>query len=336
MNTPVLASTYLGLKMKNPFVVSSCPLTGKRDSLLELEEAGAAAVVLPSLFQEQVEHEELELGRLRDLGAEGFFEATTYLPEFEVYNAGPDGYLRLVEQACEALSIPVIANLNGVSLDGWTRYAERIEAAGADALELNVLYVPTDPRHSAADVEALLVEEVTAVRAAVSIPIAVKIGPHFTAPLHLGMSLARAGAEGLVVFNRPLEPDIDLENLAVVPSLKLSRSGDVRLPLRWIAILSAHTNLSLAATSGVHDAFDAAKLLLAGADAVCTASVLLKEGPGFLRELRSGLSQWLTENEYESVAQMKGSMNHVNCPDPRGYERLNYTRALTSFSGPWT
>lgn len=327
-----LSSRYLGLELSNPLLVSSCPLTGELGSLCALERAGAAAVVLPSLFQEQIEHEELELVRLEQFGAESFAEATSYRPEFVHYNAGPEGYLRLVEAAREALRIPVIASLNGVSPEGWARYARRIEAAGAHAIELNLLVVPTDPRVSAEAVEALWAAQVTAVRAAVRVPLAVKLGPQLTAPLHVAARLKAAGASGIVLFNRTLDPDIDLETLAVVPRLELSQNSELRAVLRWTALLSAHGSLSIAASSGVQSANDVVKLVLAGADAVGLAAALLRHGPELLTTLRTGLAGWLQAHGYESAEQARGSMNHAHCPDPSGYERTNYMRALLSFS----
>lgn len=327
-----LSSRYLGLELSSPLLVSSCPLTGELGSLCALERAGAAAVVLPSLFQEQVEHEELELVRLEQFGAESFAEAATYRPELQHYNAGPEGYLRLVEAARATLRIPVIASLNGVSSEGWARYARRIEAAGAHAIELNLLVVPTDPRLSAETIESLWAQQVAAVRAAVRVPLAVKLGPWLTAPLHVAERLRVAGARGVVLFNRPLDPDIDLETLSVVPRLELSQNSELRAVLRWTAILSAHGALSISASSGVQSASDVVKLVLAGADTVGLAGALLRHGPELLGVLRNGLSSWLAAHEYDSVRQAQGSMNHAHCPDPTGYERTNYMRALLSFS----
>jgi len=337
MSSVDLSTTYLGLELASPLVVSSIPPTGQVQSARQLEEAGAGAIVLPSLFQEQIEHEELELARLQDFGAESFSEATAatgYMPEMQAYNTGPDGYLRLVERTREALSIPLIASLNGVSTEGWEHYAKLIESAGAHALELNILHVPTDPDLSAEAVENLYVEQVAAVTGAVDVPVAVKVGSHLSAPANFARKIHAAGAKGLVLFNRSLDPDIDLETMEVVPRLELSRPSEMRLALRWIAILSAHTELSLAATGGTHDAQDAIKLLLAGADAVMVASVVLLRGPGFVSDMLGEMRTWLEENEFASVAQMRGSMNHENCPNPAGFERLNYMKALMSYSSP--
>jgi len=320
------------MDLRNPLIVSSCPLTGDIQSARQMEEFGAAAIILPSLFQEQIEHEELELGRLRDFGAESFSEAAGYFPELKTYNHGPEGYLQLVEGTRGALTIPVMASLNGVSPEGWQRYAKQIESAGASAIELNLSYVATDPDQSAGQVEALYVEQVEAVTQAVEIPVAVKIGTHLSAPANFAKKVQAAGASGLVIFNRFLEPDIDLESMEVVPRLELSRPAEMRMSLRWIAILSGRTTLSLGSTGGVHDASDAIKILLAGADSVMVASAVLRNGLRFLTNCLKDLEEWLVEHEYESIEQLKGSMNHAHCPAPEGYERLNYMRALQSFT----
>ena len=332
MSPPDLSTHYLGLPLSSPLVASSSPLTGDVETARALEASGAGAVILPSLFQEQIEHEELELERLRNFGGESYPEATGYFPELHGYNTGPDGYLRLVDAMRAALHVPVIASLNGISTEGWARYAALIEAAGAHAIELNLLHVPTDPSLTAEDIEALYADQVRAVTAAVSLPVAVKLGAHLTAPVHFAQRLSQAGAAGIVLFNRFLEPDIDLDTLEVIPRLELSHPAEMRLSLRWTAILSAHTNLSLGATGGAHTATDALKLLLAGADAVMVASTLLRQGAPFLTTMLDELRHWLAENECESVEQVKASMNHQNCPNPAGYERLNYMRALLSYS----
>lgn len=332
MSSPDLSTEYLGLALKSPLVASSSPLTGDVATARALEDAGAGAVVLPSLFQEQIEHEELELERLQRFGGESYHEATGYFPELQSYNSGPEGYLRLVENMRAELGVPVIASLNGVSTEGWERYAKLIEAAGAHAIELNILYVPTDPALSAEDVEALYAEQVRAVTGAVSVPVSVKLGSHLTAPAHIARRLAQAGAAGVVLFNRFLEPDIDLETLEVVPRLELSHASEMRLSLRWTAILSAQTELSLGATGGAHSALDALKLILAGADAVMIATTLLRRGAPFLKTMLDEMCLWLAEHECESVEQVKASMDYGNCPDPKSYERLNYMRALLSYS----
>ncbi len=334
MSAPDLSTTWMGLELSGPLVASACPLTGDVESARRLEDAGVSAIVMPSLFQEQVEHEELELGRLRDFGAESYGEASDYFPELAAYNTGPDGYLRLVEDLRGALSIPVVASLNGVSADGWARHARAVVDAGAHAVELNLHHVPTDPDVSSAEVEESLLAQVSAVRGAVDVPVSVKLGAHLTAPVHLARRMGEVGANGVVVFNRAVDPDLDVEALQVVPRLELSRSSEMRASLRWIAILSARTDLSLASTGGVHSAEDALKLLLAGANVVTLASALLLHGPSFARGLLDGLSTWLSEHEYDSVAQLIGSMNLDHCPDPSAYERGGYMRALTSFTSP--
>jgi dihydroorotate dehydrogenase (fumarate) len=332
--TADLRSTYLGLGLASPLVASASPLTGDLDSLRELEEAGAAAVVLPSLFEEQIEHEEVALHETLELGAQSFGEALTYLPEMDDYNTGPARYLEHVAAAKQALSIPVIASLNGVTPGGWARYAALLQEAGADAIELNVYAVETDPYASAGNVEERTLRLVTHVRSAVTVPLAVKVGPYYTAFANMAQRLADARVDGLVLFNRFLQPDIDLETLSVAPQLRLSGNDEVRLPLRWIAILSGRVPVSLAATSGVQTADDVTKLVLAGADAVMVASELLRRGPGVLRELTDGLRDWLTEREYVSVEQAKGSMSQVACGNPGAFERAQYVRTLVEYRRP--
>jgi dihydroorotate dehydrogenase (fumarate) len=329
-----LRTKYLGLDLKNPVVASAGPLTGRIDSLMKLEEAGAAAVVLPSLFEEQITREEVEIALLYDFHNEGFAEAQTYLPEMESYNTGPESYLRLVRQAKQSLTVPVIASLNGTTNGGWTHYGKMIEDAGADALELNIYYLATDPEMTALQVEDQYLELVSGVRGAVSIPLAVKIGPFFSSVPNMAKRLFATGADGLVLFNRFLQPDIDLETLSVEPRLVLSSSDELRLPLRWIAILRSHFEKSLAATSGVHTAEDVIKLLFAGADVAMTTSAVLKHGPGLVSDLLYGLRTWLEEKEYVSVEQMKGSMSQRNCADPAAFERANYIKTIQSYSSP--
>ncbi|MFQ5748687.1 MAG: dihydroorotate dehydrogenase-like protein [Planctomycetota bacterium] len=330
---PDLTTRYLGFDLKNPFLAGPCPLTGDLETLKALEEAGAAAVVLPSLFEEQIEHEELEAHRLLEFGIESFAEALDYLPELGTFNSGPEDYARLVVRARERLSIPVIASLNGHSPGGWVRYARRLEDAGADALELNAYFVPTSPGLAAAEVEKRYLDLVAQVRTQVGLPIAVKLGPYFTALPHFAGALKEAGADGLVLFNRYLHPDIDLDTLDVVPRLELSRSAEMRLPLRWIAILHGRIPLSLAATGGVLEAGDAVKLILAGADVLMVASTLLLHGCRQITRLLDGFAAWLEEKEYRSVEQAKGSMSRGNCPDPGAYERASYMKALVSYTG---
>jgi dihydroorotate dehydrogenase (fumarate) len=323
---------YLGLDLVSPLIASASPLTGELDSLRRLEEAGAAAVVLPSLFEEQLEHEQFELHETLEHGAHSFGEALTYFPEMEGYDSGPDAYLDRLAAAKEALSIPVIASLNGVTPGGWTRYAELMQQAGADAIELNVYAVETDPLVSAADVEERTLQLVSRVRSTVTVPLAVKVAPFYTSFANVAVRLADAQADGLVLFNRFLQPDIDLETMTVTPELHLSNRDELRLPLRWLAILHGRVPLSLAATGGVQTAGDVVKSLLAGADAVMVASQLLRDGPGLIGRLSDGVRTWLAEREYASVEQLKGSMSQLTCGDPGAFERAQYVQALVGFS----
>jgi dihydroorotate dehydrogenase (fumarate) len=328
-----LSTRYLGLELKNPLVVSASPLGAKVETLCRLEEAGAAAAVLPSLFEEQIEHDQMEAYEFYEDPANSHAEALTYFPEVEDRASGPDVYLKHLQAAKAALTIPVIGSLNGKSRGGWIRYARLIQEAGADALELNIYLVATDPEQTAAQVEARYLELVAAVRESVTIPLAVKIGPFFSSMPNMARRLVAAGADGLVLFNRFLQPDIDLETLGVAPNLVLSTSDELRLPLRWIAILRGQLEASLAATTGVHTPADVLKLLLAGADATMMASALFRNGPDHLRTLLEGVRVWLQEKEYTSVEQMKGSVSQQNCPDPGAFERSNYIKILTNFIG---
>ncbi len=327
-----LSTRYLGLTLKNPLGASAGPLTGNLDSLRRLEAAGASVVVLPSLFEEQIRHEELEIERLYEYQTESFAESLTYFPELEDYNTGPRAYLRRVEAAKRAVSIPVIGSLNGCSPGGWIRYAKDIQDAGADALELNIYFVPTDPQTSAAQVEQRYVNLVADVCRSVSIPVAVKIGSQFSSLPHFAGRLVAAGAAGLVLFNRYLEADIDLETLHFKPDLVLSNRHEARVPIRWIAILRDQVHASLAATGGVHRMEGVVKLLLAGADVTFMTSVLLLNGPDFLRSLLLEIMRWIEEHEYSSVEQLKGSMSRGNAPDPGALERANYTQALVNYT----
>jgi dihydroorotate dehydrogenase (fumarate) len=328
-----LRTRYLGLDLKNPLVVSACPMSANLDMLRRLEDAGAAAAVLPSLFEEQVVHDALELFEYYEGTGHSSNEAQSYFPELDGYDPGPDAYLRMIEAARAAVEIPIIGSLNGTSKGGWTRYARMIEQAGAVALELNIYLVATDPDVTATDIERRYVELVESIRESIRIPMAVKIGPFFSSLPNMARWLSFAGADGLVLFNRFLQPDIDLESLTVKPNLVLSTSDELRLPLRWIAILRGQVGVSLAASSGVHSAQDVVKLLLAGADATMTASSLYKNGPGHLRTLIEGVESWLEQREYESVEQMKGSVSRQNIRDPEAYERANYVKTLTTFIG---
>ena len=327
-----LTSRYLGLELRSPLVASASPLTGNLDGLRRLEEAGAGAVVLPSLFQEQLEHESAEIDRLLATGAEHYAEALGYFPELQDYNTGPDEYLSLIETATYELSIPVIASLNGTTVGGWTRHAQLIESAGADALELNIYYVAANHSESPAQIEEQYLELVSGVRSATKLPLAVKLGPYFTSLPYMARAIVAAGADGLVLFNRFYQPDIDLESFDVVPRLELSTPGELRLPLRWIAILRDQIHASIAATTGVHDAEAVLKVLLAGADVAMMASCLLRHGIEYLGRIEADVRNWLEEHSYATVSELRGSMSQRSVPNPAGFERANYMHALTSYS----
>lgn len=327
-----LSTRYLGLALKHPVVASASPLTGSMDSLRRLEDAGVAAVVLPSLFEEQIEHEEMSTHNLMLYGAGLSPEASNFFPDQQDFGTGPDRYLTLIADAKQALSVPVIASLNGYTPGGWTGMAKQFEQAGADAIELNVYFLATNPDDTSASVEARYVELVRSVAAQVRIPVAVKVAPYFSAMANMASRLAQAGASGLVLFNRFLQPDIELEDLQVTPNLVLSTSDELRLALRWIAILRGRVPVSFAATGGAHTAGDVLKLLLAGADCVMVASSLLKRGPTHVGALVRGVEAWLSERGYDSVQQMKGSLSQQSCPDPDAFERANYMKALKSYT----
>jgi dihydroorotate dehydrogenase (fumarate) len=326
-----LSTQYLGLALKSPLIASASPLTGNIDTLRALEDAGASAAVLPSLFEEHIEHDDFESQRVLETGMDISPEADGYFPVIDFATTGPDAYLRLIENAKASVDIPIIASLNGASPGGWVNYALMMEQAGADALELNVYFVPTDPDVSGAVVEQRYVDLVSSVRERVGIPLAVKVGPYFSSMAHMARQIDDAGADALVLFNRFLYPDIELEDLSVVPKLQLSSSSELRMPLRWIAILREYVQADLAASSGAHGSLDAAKFLLAGADVVMFASCLLQRGPDYLKTLHSGLAEWIEQNEYDSVAQLQGSMSQAHCPNPAEFERANYKKALASF-----
>jgi dihydroorotate dehydrogenase (fumarate) len=329
---PELISDYLGLRLTSPLVASSSPLTGTLDGLRRLEDAGAAAVVMPSLFEEELAHGSSEVDRLLETGAESFGEALSYFPELDDYATGPERALELLAKAKSALSIPVIASLNGTTPGGWLEYAQLLEEAGADALELNLYIVAADCDTTATEIEARDREIVAQVRRSVRIPISVKLSPYFTALAHTARELVAAGADGLTLFNRFYQPDLDVETREVVPRLTLSHSDELRLPLRWMAILHGRVQASLAASSGVHEVTDVVKVLLAGADVAMLASALLESGPERLRELTTGLREWLEQREYASVDQLRGSVSQSSVADPTAYERGNYVKTLRSWS----
>jgi dihydroorotate dehydrogenase (fumarate) len=326
-----LSTSYLGLTLRTPLVPSASPLSEDISNIKRMEDAGASAVVLYSLFEEQIESERHELFRHLDYYTNSFAEAATFFPEPSEFHLGPQGYLNHVRLAKEAVNIPVIASLNGTSPGGWIDYARLIEQAGADALELNIYYIPTDIDMSAAEVEQTYVDIVQAVKTAVNIPVAVKLGPFFSNMAHMAKRLDWAGADGLVLFNRFYQPDIDLDALEVRPRILLSTPQAMRLPLRWIAILHRRIRASLAATGGIHTAQDALKMLMVGADITMLCSVLLQKGIDHITTLERDIFDWMEEHEYESVREMQGSMSHRNSPDPAAFERVQYIRTLKSY-----
>ncbi|MBI4770203.1 MAG: dihydroorotate dehydrogenase-like protein [Chloroflexi bacterium] len=326
-----LSTTYLGLKLKNPLVPSASPLSRRLSTLRQLEDAGAPAVVMYSLFEEEITLESRMLDRYLTVGTESYAEAISYFPEVGAYRTGPDDYLEHIHQAKQALDIPVIGSLNGVSSGGWVRYAHEIEQAGADALELNMYYLPTDPDLSGEQVEGMYADLLVDIRQTLHIPLAVKLSPFFSSLPNIARRLVQGGANGLVLFNRFYQPDLDIEALEVVPHLVLSDSDDLRLPLRWIAVLYGRVEADLALTSGVHTAEDALKALMAGAAVAMLASELLHHGPGRLSELLTDLRAWLEVHEYQSVRQLQGSMSQRAVAEPAAFERANYMKVLRSF-----
>jgi len=326
-----ITTRYLGKTLRSPLVASASPLSEHVFKIKEMEDAGAGAVVLHSLFQEQLEHEEQALHHHMTYGTESFAEALSYFPEPDMFHLGPDAYLKHIRKAKESVDIPIIASLNGSSLGGWIDFARLIQEAGADALELNLYNIPTDMNMTGGAVESRYLEVVAAVREVVSIPLAVKLSPFFSSMANMASHFAEAGANGLVLFNRFYQPDIDLENLEVYPHVLLSTPQDLRLPLRWIAILYGRINADLAATSGVHQAEDVLKMLMAGANVTMMASALLKNGIDHLRVVEADLVRWMEEHEYESVQQMRGSMSQQQSGNPSAFERAQYMRALTTY-----
>jgi len=326
-----LTTKYLGLTLKNPIVPSASPLANEIDNLKKMEDAGAAAVVLESLFEEQIRHESKELDHYLQFGAESFAEAITYFPEASDYRIGPEEYLEHIKMAKDAVDMPVIASLNGVTVGGWIDYSRKMEQAGADALELNVYYIPTNPRLSGVEVENLYIDILKAVKAAVKIPVAMKLSPFFSSLSHFTRRLDEHGVNGLVLFNRFYQPDIDLDELEVVPNVILSTPQAMRLPLRWIAVLHGRINADLAATSGIHTAADVIKMLMAGANVTMMCSALLRNGIPHIATVLNGLQAWMEEREYDSVNLMQGSMSQKNVSDPSSFERANYQKALQSY-----
>jgi len=326
-----LSSTYLGLPLAHPLITGASPLVDDLDVVRRLEDAGAAAITMHSLFEEQITAERDATWRHLDLHAEGHAEATTYFPRDDEYRLGPDQYLEQIRRIKAAVAVPVIASLNGATGRGWTDYAAAMQQAGADALELNVYMVATDLQVPGADIEQRIIDAARLVRAAVTIPVAVKLSPFFSSLSHLAGRLDDEGVNGLVLFNRFYQPDIDIEQLDVVPHLRLSDSSELLLRLRWLAILSGRVRAGLACSGGVHTAADAIKAIMAGAHAVQLVSALLHDGPERLATLRLDLERWMIEHEYASVAQMRGSMSLGRCPDPAAFERGNYVKLLQTW-----
>jgi dihydroorotate dehydrogenase (fumarate) len=324
-----LRTRYLGLELRSPLVASPSPLTGELDGLRRLEAAGAGAVVLPSLFEEDLAEETRQVDALLATGATGA-EASAGHPAQAGYGAGPAAYLTLVSRAKKELTVPVVASLNGVSRGGWVRYASRLEQAGADALELNIYYVSSRPGLSASEVEWHYLDVVRAVRQAIGIPLAVKLSPYFSSLANLAGQLVEAGANGLVLFNRFYQPDLDIEAMEVRPALELSSSVELRLPLRWIAILHRRFGVSLAASTGVHTATDVLKVLLAGADVAMMTSALLRNGPDHLRSVEVEVRDWMDGHGFETVGQLRGQLSQRSVPDPAAFERANYIKTLAS------
>lgn len=326
-----LSTTYLGLKLKHPVVPSASPLSESLDKIKRLEDAGAAAIVMYSLFEEQIVGESHLLDHYLSYGAESFAEALDYFPEMDSYNVGPHAYLDLIRRAKESVSIPVIGSLNGVSTGGWVEYARMIQDAGADALELNIYYIPTDPTMTGAEVEQMYLDVVHDVKANLSIPLAVKVGPYFSSFANMAMRLAKAGADGLVIFNRFYQPDLDLERLEVVPNLTLSSPWELRTPIRWVSILYGKVPVDFAVTRGVHSYEDVLKGVMAGANVTMMASELLRNGVNRIGAVVEEVARWLEDHEYHSLQQARGSMSQRNVAEPAAFERANYMKVLQSW-----
>lgn len=326
-----LKTKYMGLELKNPIVPSASPLSENVDTVKAMEDAGAGAVVCYSLFEEQINHESGELDHYLSYGTESYAEALSYFPEPDEFKLGPVEYLDHIADLKKACDIPIIGSLNGVSTGGWIKYAQNIEQAGADALELNVYYIPANPNVSGSELENMYVDVLKEVKQNVKIPVAIKLSPYFTSMANMARKLDKAGADALVLFNRFYQPDFDLEKLEVGPNLVLSTSNELRLPLRWIAILHNNVKASLAATSGVHTAEDVIKVMMAGGDIAQICSELLMNGIGRITEIVDGVKLWMEENEYESIDIMKGSMSQKAVQEPAAFERANYMKTLHSY-----
>ena len=326
-----LSTTYLGLKLPHPIMPGASPMVDKIDLVKRMEDAGAAAIVMHSLFEEQLMREELATYHHIDVHADSFAEAMTYLPRPDEFNLGPDQYLEQLVRIKQSVDLPVIASLNGFTSGGWIRYAKLMQDAGANALELNVYYLATNSSETGDEVEQRTIDILKAVKQAVSIPVAIKLSPFFSSMANMARRLDDAGADGLVLFNRFYQPDIDVESLEVEPTLRLSDSSELNLRLRWLAVVSGHVRASLAVSGGVHTHLDAVKAVMTGAHAVQVVSGILQQGPDVIRRIREGLTQWLEEHEYDSLEQMRGSMNLLRCPDASMFERANYIRILQGY-----
>ncbi len=326
-----LSTTYLGLKLPHPIMPGASPMVDKIDLVKRMEDAGAAAIVMHSLFEEQLMREELATYHHIDVHADSFAEAMTYLPRPDEFNLGPDQYLEQLVRIKQSVELPVIASLNGFTSGGWIRYAKLMQDAGANALELNVYYLATKADETGDEVEQRTIDILKAVKQAVSIPVSIKLSPFFSSMANMAKRLDDAGADGMVLFNRFYQPDIDVESLEVEPTLRLSDSSELNLRLRWLAVVSGHVRASLAVSGGVHTHIDAVKAVMTGAHAVQVVSGILQQGPDVIRRIREGMTQWLEEHEYDSLEQMRGSMNLLRCPDASMFERANYIRILQGY-----
>jgi dihydroorotate dehydrogenase (fumarate) len=326
-----LTTSYMGLSLKNPIVPSSSPISENVDNIRRLADAGASAVVMFSIFEEQLRMEAAALDHYSSAGDNIYAESTSFFPAIDEYHVGPNRYLDIIHRASQAVDIPIIASLNGMTNEGWIDYASQIEQAGAKALELNIFMIPTDTRMTGAQVEASYLSIVKAVKETVSIPVAVKMNPFFSSIANMAKKFEEAGADGLVLFNRFIQPDFDLDEMEVVPSMKLSTAGEIRLPLRWIAILYGKLGISMAASRGVHSAQEVVKYILAGADIVCTTAALLKQGIPYVGTMLTDLITWMDQHEYESIEQMKGAMSQKSVADPSAFERANYIKTIEHF-----
>jgi dihydroorotate dehydrogenase (fumarate) len=326
-----LTTHYLGFKLRTPLVPSASPLSYKPDNIKRMEDAGASAIVFHSLFEEQLRRDHHELNYYLEQGTESYAESLSFFPQEEEFKVGPEAYLEHIAAAKSAVQIPIIGSLNGSTFGGWMKYARQIEEAGADAIELNIYNVPSDPERSAADIENEYLTILSSIKAQVKIPVAIKLSPFFTNFAQFARRLDHQGADALVLFNRFYQPDIELETLEISPNILLSTPMAMRLPMRWIAMLYGRVGASLAATSGIHRASDALKMLMAGADVTMMCSILLRRGIEFIQVVEREMREWMEEHEYDSVEQLKGSMSQKNCPDPSAFERAQYMRALSTY-----